>query len=809
MDVKIIEEEVDPDFLSDAHSRTGPAKSGDSCESKDGSFRMCIDYRKLSKIDLYSGCQQMMVHEDEIPKTAFRMRYGRYEFTAMPFWVDQCTSNFHGGGAQVAFKDEFGAAEEREVSCEAQQGVVISRPSTIWEWANIVVDAWSRKGGVKPRRNLDSYGRQCKDLIMEGEHAMKYSVHPGVRKGLWKPKIVKRVKLIVEMKLLGFSVGDHVMMKVSPWKVVVHFGKKGELAPRYIRPFEILEKIGPVAYRLRLPNEMDWDMIGVIWLKMNQLSLLSWPTLQAPQDLTQSQLSAKDKTGLGYGDQLNENDSSDSEVSNSVFDSRSSDGDDNQTNDRFKKVDGYHAVPPPFTGNYMPPLADLSFAGLDDSVYRPTTNKTSASVSQVEASNPQTGNTSAEIPRVEFVRPSEVIIEDWVSDDEDIFQSNDLIINQDPKGVNTVGQTAVSAVKGNGVTGVKASAGHVWRPKMTDLNNVFKNNSGSWVSKIGNPQQALKNKGIFDSGCFRHMTGNKDFLTDYQDIDGGFVAFGSGTRGGKITDLTCLFVKATIDESNLWHRRLGHVNFKTINKLVKGNLVRGLPLKIFENDHICVACQKGKKHKASCKAKLVSSISQPLQMLHLDLFGPTSVKSINHKTYCLVVTDDFSRVLVTKPHNKTPYELIIGRPPSISFIRPFGCPVTILNTLDPLGKFDGKSEEGFLVGYSVNNKAFKKITDDGQSKEKNVSTQQYIVFPLWSSISSSHQSSDDKGKDDATDDAAGDKPVPKPASENEQALKNVLDKMMDQEKEATEQSDAVRQEFEAQCNRQLHQGKAN
>ncbi|GKC19614.1 putative ribonuclease H-like domain-containing protein [Tanacetum coccineum] len=271
-------------------------------------------------------------------------------------------------------------------------------------------------------------------------------------------------------------------------------------------------------------------------------------------------------------------------------------------------------------------------------------------------------------------------------------------------------------------------------------------------------------------------------------------------------DLTCLFVKAIIDESKLWHRRLGHVNFKTMNKLVKRNLVRGLPSKTFENDYTCVACQKGKQHKASCKTKHVSSISQPLQMLHMDLFRPTFVRSINHKTYFLVVTDDFSRfiwvfflatksetsgilkkfitkvknqlnhkvkvirsdngtkfknremdefcgqkgikreynvartpqqngvaerknrtlieeartmlansllptvfwaeavntacyvlnrVLVTKPHNKTPYELIIGRALSISFMRPFGCPVTILNTLDPLGKFDGKAEEGF------------------------------------------------------------------------------------------------------------------
>ncbi|GJR24546.1 putative ribonuclease H-like domain-containing protein [Tanacetum coccineum] len=63
--------------------------------------------------------------------------------------------------------------------------------------------------------------------------------------------------------------------------------------------------------------------------------------------------------------------------------------------------------------------------------------------------------------------------------------------------------------------------------------------------------------------------------------------------------LTCLLAKATSDESKLWHRRLGHLNFKTMNKLVRGNLVRGLPPKLFENDQTCVACQKGKQHRAS------------------------------------------------------------------------------------------------------------------------------------------------------------------------------------------------------------------
>ncbi|GJY70181.1 hypothetical protein Tco_0473884 [Tanacetum coccineum] len=95
--------------------------------------------------------------------------------------------------------------------------------------------------------------------------------------------------------------------------------------------------------------------------------------------------------------------------------------------------------------------------------------------------------------------------------------------------------TATLKNRGNGVTAVKASAGYVWRPKMTDLNNGSKDNSRSWISKRGNPQQALKYKGMFNSGCSRHMTGNKALLTNYQDIDSGFVAFGRCTRDGQDT----------------------------------------------------------------------------------------------------------------------------------------------------------------------------------------------------------------------------------------------------------------------------------
>ncbi|GJS62190.1 retrovirus-related pol polyprotein from transposon TNT 1-94 [Tanacetum coccineum] len=75
-----------------------------------------------------------------------------------------------------------------------------------------------------------------------------------------------------------------------------------------------------------------------------------------------------------------------------------------------------------------------------------------------------------------------------------------------------------------------------------------------------------------------------------------------------------------------------------------------------------------------------------------------------------------NRVLVTKPHNKTPYKLIIGKPQSISFMRPFRCPVNILNTLDPLGKFDRKAEEGFLVRKRISKKRTKNEAKPDKTK---------------------------------------------------------------------------------------------
>ncbi|GJS95067.1 putative ribonuclease H-like domain-containing protein [Tanacetum coccineum] len=104
-----------------------------------------------------------------------------------------------------------------------------------------------------------------------------------------------------------------------------------------------------------------------------------------------------------------------------------------------------------------------------------------------------------------------------------------------------------------------------------------------------------------------------------------------------------------------------------------------------------------------------------------------------------------NRVLVIKPHNKTPYELFLGRKPALSFMRPFGCPVTILNTIDHLGKFDGKADEGFFVGYSTNSKAFRVFNSRTRIVEENMHVQ-FIVAGNQSNGNAGTKACDDAGK---------------------------------------------------------------
>ncbi|GJV65121.1 ribonuclease H-like domain-containing protein [Tanacetum coccineum] len=401
--------------------------------------------------------------------------------------------------------------------------------------------------------------------------------------------------------------------------------------------------------------------------------------------LINSQISVKDKTGLGFDSYVNE-----SEVLDNVVDSNEC----NQVNDRFKKSEGYHAVPPPFTGNFKPARADLSFDGLDDSVYKSKVSKTITSVPNVETTVTKTSKESLEKPKT--VRFSAPTIEDWESDskDENVFEPKEVkkivkssfekiefvnarnstvekprkfsqnprdnkrngnsfdftkkacfvcgsfnhlikdcdfhdkktvqkpVLNNVKKGT---GQREVRQVRNNAMrvnhqnfsnsrrdfaptailtkSGIvpisvarqrssravapasaakpintaapkpfvnvarprpnvfrkshspfrtpfnqqtalknrnlndKVNTAKIWRPKGNVIDHISKD-SGSYIPKrfdYGNPQYALQDQGIFDSGCSRHMTRKKFYLSDYQDINGRFVAFGGSSKRGKIT----------------------------------------------------------------------------------------------------------------------------------------------------------------------------------------------------------------------------------------------------------------------------------
>nr|GEX31756.1 integrase, catalytic region, zinc finger, CCHC-type, peptidase aspartic, catalytic [Tanacetum cinerariifolium] len=106
--------------------------------------------------------------------------------------------------------------------------------------------------------------------------------------------------------------------------------------------------------------------------------------------------------------------------------------------------------------------------------------------------------------------------------------------------------------------------------------------------------------------------------------------------------LACLLAKASSSQSWLWHKRLSHLNFATINNLVKNNLVQGLPKMKFEKDHLCSTCEQKKIHRKHHKSKTTIASNKPLYLLHMDLCGPMRVESINEKPYVLVVVHDYS-----------------------------------------------------------------------------------------------------------------------------------------------------------------------
>nr|GEU76833.1 ribonuclease H-like domain-containing protein [Tanacetum cinerariifolium] len=372
-------------------------------------------------------------------------------------------------------------------------------------------------------------------------------------------------------------------------------------------------------------------------------------------------------------------------------------------------------------------------------------------------------------------------------------------------------------------------------------------------------------KGVIDSGCSRHMTGNMSYLSDFEELNGGYVAFGGNPNGGKISgkepfvgnqdpgekssqspsqinhhccygcgdsledifcrQCTCELCgngahygydcppkeeEKQIEEDQAANARywkipacyddndddytfaitpnepdnslsLGDEHLDTVpvmesDEFIKSSVENLVPIPSEsegDNEYDVPACEvfttfsnilfdsdydfHSNPHPFNAESDLIESLLNHdssiissfsnIDSLFDEFAGKlTLLKSIPSRideTDC----DPENSVLVTKPQNKISYELLLGRTPSISFIRPFGCPMTILNILDPLGKFDGKVDEGFLVGYSVRRNqsnpsaGVQEQFDTEKAREESV--QQYVLFPLWSSGSTNPQNTDD------------------------------------------------------------------
>nr|GEU39931.1 retrovirus-related Pol polyprotein from transposon TNT 1-94 [Tanacetum cinerariifolium] len=284
--------------------------------------------------------------------------------------------------------------------------------------------------------------------------------------------------------------------------------------------------------------------------------------------------------------------------------------------DRFQPSGGYHAVPPPYTGTFVPPKLDLVFK----------TTPTAVETDHL-AFNVQLSPTKPVQDLSHTTRPSAPIIEDWLSESE-------------PKAL----QPVSVALPNITMTHPRHDHHVVTKFKSPIRRHITRSPS----SKTSNsPPRVTDVQALVVSAA----QGNMSYLSKFEELNGGYVAFRGNPKGGIKKEFS---VPKTSQQNGIAERK---------------------------------------------NETLIKAARTMLAYLLLPI--PFWVEAVN--TTCYVQ----NRVLVTKPNNKTPYELLHGRTPNIGFMRPFGCPVTILYTLDPLGKFQGKVDEGFLVGYSICSKAFR------------------------------------------------------------------------------------------------------
>ncbi|GJS30407.1 retrovirus-related pol polyprotein from transposon TNT 1-94 [Tanacetum coccineum] len=421
-----------------------------------------------------------------------------------------------------------------------------------------------------------------------------------------------------------------------------------------------------------------------------------------------------------------------------------------QITDKSKKGFGYNVVPSPhpLILNRPTPL-DLSYSGLEE-FKQPEVNKYSSRDSSLKPTTvcdrdlDNSKESSLKVDKdwkekffypanhAREVEPKQArenndapIIEDWVSDDEEEVE----VIPKVEKKTAIPTATKKESVKPEKPIRRSISCPNSYKhmvPRAVLMKTGLKTvNNAKPVNTVRSVNTArpfstarpnvntirsnsqLNEKGFVDSGCSRHMSGNIAHLLDFKEFDGGYVTFGGGRITGKV-DIAWVFFLTTKDETSEILKNF----IKEIEDLVdkKVKIIRSDNQTEFKNKVMDDLCrEKGIRREYSvartpqqngvAKRRNRTVIEAARTML-ADSKLPTTFWVEVVSTACYVQ----NRVLVVKPHNMTPYELFRGFKPDLSFMRPFGCHVTILNTLDNLGKFYGKSDE-VAVGTISNESA--------------------------------------------------------------------------------------------------------
>ncbi|GJT46371.1 hypothetical protein Tco_0955086 [Tanacetum coccineum] len=584
-------------------------------------------------------------------------------------------------------------------------------------------------------------------------------------------------------------------------------------------------------------------------------------------NILNSQISVNNKTSIGFDSQMTENELYDIHKNNSeVFVSISNSSmneieeENNQVNDRFKKVKGYHAVPPPYTGNYMPSRPELSLAGLDDSVYKTNVSKTITSVPRNESTASKSSKDNLEQPK--DVRPSAPIIEEWEFDSDNdcvirpsIEQNNlsyakinfiksdentrkyfieqhtnrqakNLRKSQSPRvdkrnwnglmtqklgdgfefnkkacfvcgsinqlikdynfyenkmvgksmlnnmgrvtvltksdnvPVNTAKQSSSRTSLSNSIVRYVNTA--VTRPTMNDakpssnvfhkshssvkrtiyqrttpknsdfkekvntakVNNVTTAGTKAVVSvvqgheeNVGNLQHALHDQGIFDSGCSRHMTGNKSYLIDYQDIDGGFVAFAGSPKGVTAGNQTNddAGIETNVNAVQTGQDKASNHEYILLPFLTSDSQGPNSSDDEFVDD-------AGKKNDVypSVNNDLPTDPLMPDLEVSTGIFrGAYDDEDVGAEADLnnleTTMNDETSGILKTFI---TGIEKQINH--KVKIIRGDNGTEFKNSEMNQLCKFEGKADEGFLVGYSVNSKAFRVFNTRTKKVEENL-----------------------------------------------------------------------------------------